>query len=101
MAASKLPKLSEMQKAREEREMRRHVGDSLMALVKRAGAEGLAIPISALRDLKAGDSMAIEVVPGEGLLLRYFNAADAAKKQRDGTGLRPAPDADETEPDAG
>lgn len=76
--------------------MRQTVQDALMALVKRAGAEGLAIPLEALQDLRAGDSIGIEVLPGQGLLLRHFNERDAKRMQTSGASLtepEPEPEA--------
>lgn len=69
----RLKTLGEMQA---ERERRRHTDDAILALVKRAGK--LPIPIDALQDLQAGDSMSITVLPGEGLLLEYVRVEPEA-----------------------
>lgn len=54
---------------RDERDTRQHVSDGMLALVKRAGR--LVIPLDALQDLKEGDTLSIESVPGEGLIFTF------------------------------
>ena len=73
---------------RQEREMRQHVSEAMLALVKRAGR--LVVPLEALQDLTQGDSLAIEVVPGEGLIFTYV-----------APGARFEPSRPEPPPDAG